>query len=46
MIKNGISKFDGEIIGATDDTVKRFESYGWHVEQIDGHDFEQLIRQS
>lgn len=22
----------------TDDTVKRFEAYGWHVECVDGHD--------
>ena len=40
--QNGIS-IDGEIdLWFTDDTVKRFESYGWHVEQIDGHDFEQI----
>ncbi|MCK7459596.1 transketolase [Idiomarina aminovorans] len=35
---NGIS-IDGEVDGwFTDDTAKRFESYGWHViNQIDGH---------
>ena len=35
---NGIS-IDGEVEGwFTDDTVKRFESYGWHViPDIDGH---------
>ncbi|MDV6315598.1 transketolase [Idiomarina sp. HP20-50] len=36
---NGIS-IDGEVEGwFTDDTAKRFESYGWHViNKIDGHD--------
>ncbi len=42
---NGIS-IDGEIAGGdghpgwfTDDTVKRFEAYGWHVvPAVDGHD--------
>lgn len=36
---NGIS-IDGEVEGwFTDDTVKRFESYGWHVVgNVDGHD--------
>lgn len=40
---NGIS-IDGEVEGwFTDDTAKRFESYGWHViRNIDGHDFEQI----
>ncbi|WP_299492624.1 transketolase [uncultured Shewanella sp.] len=36
---NGIS-IDGEVEGwFTDDTVKRFEAYGWHVVAgVDGHD--------
>nr|CDQ34012.1 Transketolase 1 [Virgibacillus halodenitrificans] len=36
---NGIS-IDGEVDGwFTDDTAKRFESYGWHVvPNVDGHD--------
>ena len=36
---NGIS-IDGEVEGwFTDDTAKRFESYGWHViPAVDGHD--------
>lgn len=36
---NGIS-IDGQVGGwFTDDTVKRFESYGWHViADVDGHD--------
>lgn len=38
---NGIS-IDGEVAGwFTDDTVKRFEAYGWHVvPDVDGHDAE------
>ncbi len=40
---NGIS-IDGEVEGwFTDDTAKRFESYGWHViPNVDGHDSEQV----
>ncbi len=40
---NGIS-IDGEVEGwFTDDTPKRFESYGWHViPAIDGHDAEAI----
>ncbi len=40
---NGIS-IDGEVEGwFTDDTPKRFESYGWHViADIDGHDPEAI----
>lgn len=40
---NGIS-IDGEVEGwFTDDTAKRFESYGWHViSGIDGHDPEAI----
>jgi len=35
---NNIS-IDGHIDGwYTDDTVKRFEAYGWHVVSVDGHD--------
>jgi transketolase len=35
---NNIS-IDGHIDGwYTDDTAKRFEAYGWHVQSIDGHD--------
>ncbi|MVF11866.1 transketolase [Ketobacter sp. MCCC 1A13808] len=41
---NGIS-IDGEVVGwFSDDTAKRFESYGWHViPQVDGHSTEELI---
>jgi transketolase len=35
---NGIS-IDGDVAGwFTDDTVKRFEAYGWQVLSVDGHD--------
>ncbi len=35
---NGIS-IDGHIEAwYTDDTAKRFESYGWHVQSVEGHD--------
>ncbi|MCZ8132154.1 MAG: transketolase [Steroidobacteraceae bacterium] len=42
---NGIS-IDGEVHGwFTDDTPKRFESYGWQViRNVDGHDAGQLMR--
>jgi transketolase len=40
---NGIS-IDGEVQGwFTDDTVKRFEAYGWQViDAVDGHDAESI----
>jgi len=42
---NGIS-IDGHVDGwFTDDTPKRFESYGWHVlADVDGHDADALIK--
>ncbi len=42
---NGIS-IDGHVEGwFSDDTPKRFESYGWHViADVDGHDPEALIK--
>ncbi|MGH8556271.1 MAG: transketolase [Methylococcales bacterium] len=42
---NGIS-IDGEVEGwFTDDTPKRFESYGWHVvANVDGHDSDAIRR--
>lgn len=41
---NSIS-IDGDVAGwFTDDTVGRFESYGWHVvTDVDGHDAQQVI---
>ncbi|WP_413700194.1 transketolase [Psychromonas sp. KJ10-10] len=39
---NGIS-IDGEVEGwFTDDTPKRFESYGWQVLSVDGHNPEEI----
>ncbi|TEW56610.1 transketolase [Psychromonas sp. RZ22] len=39
---NGIS-IDGEVEGwFTDDTPKRFESYGWQVISVDGHNSEEI----
>lgn len=40
---NDIS-IDGHVSGwFTDDTAKRFEAYGWHVQKIDGHNSEQIF---
>ena len=39
---NNIS-IDGEVDGwFTDDTAQRFKSYGWHVQEIDGHDSKEI----
>jgi transketolase len=35
---NGISIDGPTTLAFTDDTKKRFESYGWHVQSVDGHD--------
>ena len=41
---NGIS-IDGDVAGwFTDDTTKRFDSYGWQVLAVDGHDSEQIAK--
>ena len=41
---NGIS-IDGKVRGwFADDTPKRFEAYGWHVQSIDGHDGEAIAQ--
>ena len=40
---NGIS-IDGHVEGwFLDDTVKRFEAYGWHVVECDGHDADAIF---
>jgi transketolase len=39
---NGISIDGPTSLSFTDDTPKRFESYGWDVQEIDGHDFEAI----
>jgi len=39
---NGIS-IDGKTdLSFTDDTLLRFQSYGWAVDRIDGHDYKQI----
>ncbi len=39
---NGIS-IDGKVEGwFLDDTPKRFEAYGWHVVEVDGHDADEI----
>ncbi len=39
---NGIS-IDGDVEGwFSDDTTKRFESYGWQVQTVDGHSSEEI----
>ena len=41
---NGIS-IDGQVKGwFTDDTPKRFEAYGWHVQSVDGQDGEAVAQ--
>lgn len=39
---NGIS-IDGETsLSTSDDNLKRFESYGWYTQKIDGHNFDEI----
>ncbi|MDH5354771.1 MAG: transketolase [Gammaproteobacteria bacterium] len=39
---NGIS-IDGEVEGwFKDDTARRFDAYGWHVVEVDGHDADEI----
>jgi transketolase len=41
---NGIS-IDGRVAGwFADDTGRRFEAYGWHVQHVDGHDAEAVAQ--
>src|SRR5271170_2391040 len=41
---NGIS-IDGRVQGwFADDTPRRFEAYGWHVQSVDGHDAEAVAQ--
>ena len=39
---NGICIDGPTSMSFTDDTAKRFESYGWDVQSIDGHNFQEI----
>ena len=39
---NSISIDGSTDLAFTEDPVKRFEAYGWHVQEIDGHDHSQV----
>ena len=39
---NGISIDGATSLAQSDDTLKRFESYGWETARVDGHDNEQV----
>ncbi len=39
---NGISIDGGTELAVSDDQVARFEASGWHVQSIDGHDYEAI----
>lgn len=39
---NGISIDGPTSLSYSDDVPKRFESYGWHVQTVDGHDYEAI----
>ncbi len=39
---NGITIDGPTNLSFTDDTPKRFESYGWDVQEIDGHDYDAI----
>ena len=40
---NNIS-IDGKIsLTNSDNTIERFISYGWHVQEIDGHNYEEIF---
>lgn len=40
---NRISIEGSTDLAFSEDTEKRFESYGWHVVEIDGHDHDQIV---
>ncbi len=39
---NDITIDGGTELSFSEDTLKRFESYGWHVQKIDGHNYEEI----
>lgn len=39
---NGISIDGSTDLSFTEDVARRFESYGWHVQKVDGHDSEAI----
>lgn len=39
---NSISIDGSTDLAFTEDPVKRFEAYGWHVQEIDGHDHDEI----
>ncbi|HEY8347113.1 MAG TPA: transketolase [Symbiobacteriaceae bacterium] len=41
---NQISIEGSTDIAFSEDVAKRFEAYGWHVQEVDGHDHEQIAR--
>ena len=40
--QNGITIDGSTDLSYTEDPVKRFESYGWEVQTVDGHDYEEI----
>lgn len=41
---NHISIAGSTNLAMSEDVVKRYKAYGWHVQQIDGHDYDQIDR--
>jgi transketolase len=41
---NSISIDGSTELAFTEDSMKRFEAYGWHIQQIDGHDREAIAQ--
>ena len=41
---NAVTIDGGADLASSEDTKKRFEAYGWHVQEIDGHDRDAIAR--